>query len=472
MSIPPAKSRGSDRQNVWESQGLPPAEPNVEPVANIHPPNLGAPSNSCPPANEEAPSVVENLSLAQDMGSGNEPIPERELPTTLAGEARQAWGVGKRLSPGSWVRVDPAHSSQKDSPGREPEPPCCPLAPSLKSNAPLSEESLFMANNYENWFPYGDKKGTVSSPVRRPETPFASGGDPEGSGPSPYESKAGKTPERLATRPGCAGVVAGESPASERSAREVSPCPESCRSTRQPGSPAAVEVAIEACNISKSYTRGGSRVEVLRQLELRVFSGEFVAIVGQSGSGKSTLLHLLATLDRPDEGEVFYRGERIDHLPSRQRDRLRNRHFGMVFQMYHLLPELTALENVMLPLMIPHGPLALLTKWRAIRGKALQWLRAVGLAHRAYHKPRELSGGEMQRVAIARALVHCPEILFADEPTGNLDRHTGWEILKLLRSLNKEENLTIVMVTHDPQVAGIADRIVRLYDGRIVPVCP
>jgi lipoprotein-releasing system ATP-binding protein len=142
----------------------------------------------------------------------------------------------------------------------------------------------------------------------------------------------------------------------------------------------------------------------------------------------------------------------------------------MVFQMYHLLPELTALENVMLPLMIPHGPLALLTRWRSIRRKALEWLAAVGLTHRAHHKPRELSGGEMQRVAIARALVHHPEVLFADEPTGNLDRQTGWEILELLRRLNHQQNLTIVMVTHDPQVAGIADRIVRLQDGRIVPV--
>lgn len=232
---------------------------------------------------------------------------------------------------------------------------------------------------------------------------------------------------------------------------------------------AAGELVLAARQLSKSFVRGSTRLEVLRGLELEVYPGEFLAIVGHSGSGKSTLLHLLATLDRPDEGEIHFRGRRIDNITTRGRDRLRNRHFGIVFQMYHLLPELTALENVMLPLMIGHGPLALLTRWRSFRRQAWQWLEAVGLSHRAHHKPRELSGGEMQRAAIARALVHRPAVLFADEPTGNLDRRTGWEILQLLRGLNRQEKLTIVMVTHDPQVAALADRVLRLFDGRLYP---
>ncbi|MCS7236690.1 MAG: ABC transporter ATP-binding protein [Thermoguttaceae bacterium] len=230
-----------------------------------------------------------------------------------------------------------------------------------------------------------------------------------------------------------------------------------------------IEAILAARGLYKSFVRGSTRVEVLRGLDLEVTPGEFLAIVGHSGSGKSTLLHLLATLDRPDEGEIHFRTRRIDNISARGRDRLRNRHFGMVFQMYHLLPELTALENVMLPLMIGHGPLGLVTRWRSFRRQAWQWLEAVGLAHRAHHKPRELSGGEMQRTAIARALVHRPDVLFADEPTGNLDRKTGWEILDLLRALNRREKLTIVMVTHDPQVAQSADRILQLFDGRLYP---
>jgi lipoprotein-releasing system ATP-binding protein len=231
------------------------------------------------------------------------------------------------------------------------------------------------------------------------------------------------------------------------------------------------EVALLASrDLHKTYVRGSTRVEVLRGANLEVRAGEFLAVVGPSGSGKSTLLHLLATLDRPDSGEIYFHGNRIDHLSARYRDRLRNRHFGMVFQLYHLLPELTALENVMLPLMIGQSPFSLLTKWRRFRRQAQRWLEAMGLAHRAHHKPREMSGGEMQRAAIARALVHGPEILFADEPTGNLDRQTGWEILRLLRSLNLQQNLTIVMVTHDPQLADAADRSVCLRDGQIHPV--
>ena len=227
--------------------------------------------------------------------------------------------------------------------------------------------------------------------------------------------------------------------------------------------PAAAEMAVTG--LRKSYYRGAIEIPVLRGVDLSVARGEMLAVVGQSGSGKSTLLHLLGTLDKPDEGQITFRGGRIDNLPPARRDRLRNRRLGMVFQFYHLLPELTTLENVLLPLMITE---ATWRYWRhrsrhAARARAL--LHAVGLDHRLKHKPGELSGGEMQRAAIARALVAGPDVLLADEPTGNLDTTTGSEILTLLRSLNESQKLTIVMVTHDHAIAADADRAVRLDEG-------
>ena len=233
---------------------------------------------------------------------------------------------------------------------------------------------------------------------------------------------------------------------------------------------AVPEYQVAAVELTKSYRRGGCAIPVLRDLSLGVGQGEFLAVVGQSGSGKSTLLHLLGTLDAPANGAVYVEGERIDDLPSKIRDRLRNKHFGMIFQMYHLLPELTTLENVMVPLMIGHSALGFLSHRRKHRAAAADLLQTVGLGHRLKHKPRELSGGEMQRAAIARALVVGPQLLLADEPTGNLDRETGNEILHLLGSLNRHQNLTIVMVTHDQAVAQRADRVVRLVDGRIEDV--
>jgi lipoprotein-releasing system ATP-binding protein len=230
------------------------------------------------------------------------------------------------------------------------------------------------------------------------------------------------------------------------------------------------EYQMRAVELSKSYRKGGAAIPVLKGLSLGVRRGEFLAVVGQSGSGKSTLLHLLGTLDAPDDGAVYFEGERIDSLPSNLRDRLRNKHFGMIFQMYHLLPELTALENVMTPLMIGNSALGFLRHRRKHRTAAAQLLDMVGLGHRLKHKPRELSGGEMQRAAIARALVTGPQLLLADEPTGNLDRDTGNEILQLLGCLNRHQKLTIVMVTHDQAVAQRADRVVRLVDGRIEDV--
>jgi lipoprotein-releasing system ATP-binding protein len=224
---------------------------------------------------------------------------------------------------------------------------------------------------------------------------------------------------------------------------------------------------LVAVGLTKSYYKGKIEVPVLADLNLGVRQGEFLAVVGQSGSGKSTLLHVLGTLDAPDRGQVYFAGQRIDNLPGRRRDALRNRQFGMIFQFYHLLPELTALENVLVPLMISHGAMGYLRLRRRYRAAACKLLEAVGLGHRLGHKPRELSGGEMQRAAIARALIAGPDVLLADEPTGNLDQGTGQEILRTLRTLNRRQNLTIVMVTHDQAIARGADRVVRLLDGRI-----
>jgi lipoprotein-releasing system ATP-binding protein len=224
---------------------------------------------------------------------------------------------------------------------------------------------------------------------------------------------------------------------------------------------------LQAAGLHKSYRKGPVEVPVLQGVDLSVHEGEFLAIVGQSGSGKSTLLHLLGTLDVPDKGQIHFEGRRIDNLPASGRDALRNRRFGMIFQFYHLLPEMTTLENVLAPLMITYSTWAYFRRREQHRAEALELLDLVGLGHRLKHLPRELSGGEMQRAAIARSLVAGPSLLLADEPTGNLDQETGRDILKILRALNERQKLTIVMVTHDPAIAAQADRTVRLVAGRI-----
>lgn len=225
---------------------------------------------------------------------------------------------------------------------------------------------------------------------------------------------------------------------------------------------------LSAHYVRKSYRKGALEIPVLQGVELSIQEGEFVSIIGPSGCGKSTLLHVLATLDAPDSGEVVFEGHRIDNLPAAGRDILRNKYFGMVFQFYHLLPELTVLENVLSPAMIGQSVLGYMRRRRVFRQRAKEMLELVGLGHRLKHKPRELSGGEMQRTAIARALVSRPQVLLADEPTGNLDKSTGGDIMEILRRLNREQNLTIVMVTHDRQIAAEADRTVTLVDGRVV----
>jgi len=229
---------------------------------------------------------------------------------------------------------------------------------------------------------------------------------------------------------------------------------------------------LSAVGLKKTYQKGRSAVPVLRGVDLEVERGELVAIVGSSGSGKSTLLHVLGLLDGPDAGSVYLDGGRIDNRPDRQRDAMRNRTFGFIFQFYHLLPELSALENVMMPQLIRTGLWSYLGRRKAIRAEATALLERVGLGHRLDHFPSELSGGEMQRAAIARALAGGPSIVLADEPTGNLDAATGQTVLELLRDLNRERGLTMMMVTHDIQIAHQADRVVRLAEGRIEEWAP
>ena len=223
---------------------------------------------------------------------------------------------------------------------------------------------------------------------------------------------------------------------------------------------------LEARDLRKTYRLGKVGVPVLRGADFRMKRGEWVAILGSSGSGKSTLMHLLGLLDEPDAGSggVWFDGAPVAGLRGGARNAYRNRSVGFVFQFYHLLPELTVLENAMLPCRVAAGLLG----WPAARGEAqrrtLALLEAFGLSHRLAHRPRELSGGERQRVAIARALSNGPRVLLADEPTGNLDARTGGEILDIIAGLHRQ-GLSIAMVTHDPAVAARADRTVRLVDG-------
>ena len=216
---------------------------------------------------------------------------------------------------------------------------------------------------------------------------------------------------------------------------------------------------LEIKNISKTYGQGTAKVVALNNVSLRVNEGDFIAIMGPSGSGKSTLLNVIGGLDYPSSGEVILDGKRINNLDENDFVDIRRNKIAYVFQQYHLLPYLTALENIMLPL----------TFCGLDKGeeKALEILKEVGLESRAEHKPSQLSGGEQQRVAIARALVNSPSLVLADEPTGNMDRKTGGEILDLFHQLNKDGR-SIIMVTHDPEIAAHSKGIIVLQDGQIV----
>jgi lipoprotein-releasing system ATP-binding protein len=224
---------------------------------------------------------------------------------------------------------------------------------------------------------------------------------------------------------------------------------------------------LVAQQIVKTYRMGDSELKVLKGVDVSIRAGEFLAIEGRSGSGKSTLLHLMGALDEADSGSIGFEGRDIASMSGSERSRLRNTQFGFVFQFYHLLPELNVMENTQLGAMIEHSWLAFKARKAALREKATDLLRQLGMDHRLTHRPNQLSGGERQRVAIARALMNDPRVLFADEPTGNLDAETGRQIMSVFERLHRERGQTIVMVTHDRTIARQADRVLVLKDGRI-----
>ncbi len=222
-----------------------------------------------------------------------------------------------------------------------------------------------------------------------------------------------------------------------------------------------MDTVVRAVGLARRYRMGDAFVDALRGVDLTVARGEFVALVGPSGSGKSTVLNLIGGLDQPTSGQVWINGTELSGSDERTLTRHRRQHVGFVFQSFNLLPRLTAEENVALPLMFSGVP----EQERRTRARML--LERVGLGPRLAHRPTQLSGGERQRVAIARALVGQPALLLADEPTGNLDTAIGTEIMSLLKELNREESLTLLVVTHDPEIAAFADRVVKLRDGQV-----
>ncbi len=224
---------------------------------------------------------------------------------------------------------------------------------------------------------------------------------------------------------------------------------------------------LEARDIHKTYEMPHKTIDVLRGAQVSVAAGESVAIIGLSGAGKTTLLHILGGLDRPQGGTVSLEGESVYDLSESRRSAVRANKIGFVFQTYHLLPEMTVLENVMLPAMV-HGHMA--ARARAVSQRALHLLDTVGLAERATHMPMELSGGEQQRVALSRALMNEPRIVLADEPTGNLDSRTGRQVLDNLFAMTVEQGHSLVIVTHNADIAATCNRVMRIDEGKIVEV--
>lgn len=219
---------------------------------------------------------------------------------------------------------------------------------------------------------------------------------------------------------------------------------------------------ITVTDLHKSFPMGDQTVPVLKGINLNIARGELIAVVGASGAGKSTLLHILGLLDRPTKGTVQFNGQNLFELSEMAQAEFRNRRIGFVFQFHHLLPEFTALENACMPALIQRRPPD------EVEGEAVAILNEVGLGARLHHKPGELSGGEQQRVAVARALLQKPDLVLADEPTGNLDTHTGEALFGLMRELNKARGTTFVIVTHNDKLSAQADRIVHMQDGQIV----
>ncbi|AZK88709.1 lipoprotein releasing system, ATP-binding protein [Xanthomonas oryzae pv. oryzae] len=230
--------------------------------------------------------------------------------------------------------------------------------------------------------------------------------------------------------------------------------------------PEQATAVIRAEALAKTYAEGKMRTPVFDGLDLSVATGETVAIVGASGAGKSTLLHLLGGVDIPTAGEVYVAGERMSALSDAQRGKLRNQSLGFVYQFHHLLPEFTALENVMMPVLLSGKNVAV------AKGQALQLLESVGLGHRIDHKPSELSGGERQRCAVARALVNKPGCVLGDEPTGNLDDKTAGTVFELMLELNRAQRTSLVLVTHDRGLARRLDRVLELHQGKLRELAP
>ena len=224
------------------------------------------------------------------------------------------------------------------------------------------------------------------------------------------------------------------------------------------------EIVIQAFDVYKTFRVGGSEIEVLRGISLQVRAGETLGIVGASGAGKTTLINVLGALEPATRGDVFFRGRAYSEMSNRERTQLRGSFMGFVFQAYYLLPELSLLENVMLPAMVRRGAVR---STGVIRRRAQDLLEKVGLAHRIDHRPAELSGGEQQRAALARALMNNPEVVFADEPTGNLDSETGKQVLDCLFSIVRDGSHTLVLVSHDRNVVERCARVVRIHDGRL-----
>lgn len=222
-----------------------------------------------------------------------------------------------------------------------------------------------------------------------------------------------------------------------------------------------MEKVLEIKELYKNYTTENTEVEVLRDINLDIVRGEFVSIMGPSGSGKSTLLYLLGGLDKPTQGSIKINGTELSTMKDKEESLMRRRQIGFIFQFYNLIPNLNVEENIMLPILLEGK------RGRNYTGHLEELLDLVGLKDRRKHRPRELSGGQQQRVAIARALINEPDIILADEPTGNLDSKTGIEVMKLLKKINREKEKTIIMVTHSKEAAGFSSKIINIVDGRV-----